>query len=530
MVDQRPDQTDQTVADRPTAAPAPPRRTLGEVAAALVVGLGAVALVLFHLLVPFVIGTSDTGDQRRLLCQIDAGDPHFGEARNSAERFVAITLDPIPPNPVHCGAFRVTERYPSSAVGVLVVAQRLTRLAGLPGALDLRMVGLVYAVLYGVVIGAFVLLLPGPRWARVAVAAGLGVLGADATFVPYFDSAFSEPMEFVALLGTFAGLLAVWRRPVVSPWRVAAVTVVFALLVTAKSQDIPLCVLLAAALVLVRCPVGRLRGAVGARVVPAVAAACLLAVGAGNLYLQPQQYNEQLVYTDVFFTILADSPDVRADLAEFGLPPELARYAGRTWFVVSDQLAADPDYRVFLRRTTMKDVALFYARHPDRLWPVLRLGVQDVLKARHPLPNTTRAETARPEVVCRICLIPPVGARLAPAAVVLWPVWELTVLAVGVLLARRRRADPGWRALGLLLATSVAFALFHTLTAVFGDGYAELGKHVFPAVVDTWLVIPLVVLGAGGLLARGGSPATPETVYPAAPEPGAPSRREPAAG
>ncbi|HEY6793331.1 MAG TPA: hypothetical protein VI248_01470 [Kineosporiaceae bacterium] len=486
---------------RPASARPGGRHTRADVVAALLVGSAAAALVLFHLFVPYVIGTSDTGDQRRLLCQIDAGDPHFGDGRNSAERFVAIRLSAIPPNPVHCGAFRVTERYPSSALAVLFPAQQLTHLAGLRGALDMRMVGLLYAVLFGLVIGAFVLVLPGPRLARIAVAAALGGLGADATFVPYFNSAFSEPMEYVALLGTFAALLALWRQRTVSPWRLALATAVFMVVITAKSQDIPLCVLLAGALLTVPCPVGRLRGRVTGRVLPAVAAAVLMAVGATDLYLQPRQYNEQLVYTDVFFTILADSHDVRSDLAEFGLPPDLARYAGITWFAVEDELARDPHYAIFLKKITMADVALFYAHHPDRLGPVTRVAVQDVLKARHPLPNTTRFETAEPQVVCRICLIPPVGAALAPAAVVIWPLWELGVLAVGALLVRRRRTEPPWRALGLVLITSVVFALFHTATAILGDGYAELGKHVFPAVVDTWMVIPLVVLALVGLLA-----------------------------
>jgi hypothetical protein len=485
--------------DARAGAVALPERTAADAWAAAGTGLAAVVLVLVHLLVPYAIGMSDTGDQRRLLCQINAGDPRYGEARNASERFAVLTLQPVPPNPVHCGAFRVTERYPSSAVAVLAAAQQLTHLTGLPGALDLRMAGLLYAVLYGLVIGTLVVVLPGPRLARIAVAATLGVLGADATFVPYFDSAFSEPMEYVALLGTFAALLALWRRRTVSPWRVAAATIVFAALVTAKSQDIPVCVLLALAVVTLRCPAGRWRGRVASRAVPAVAALFLLVTGATDLYLQPRLYNEQLLYTDVFFTILGDSPDVPADLAEFGLSPELARFAGQSWFVVRNELAADPAYQVFLRKITMKDVGLFYARHPDRVWPVARAGIEAVLTARPPLPNTTRDETVRPEEVCRICLIPPAGQALAPAALVIWPGWELTVLAAGVLLVRRHRADPPWRALGLLLISTVAFALLHTATAVLGDGYAELGKHVFPVVVDTWLVIPLVALAAAGL-------------------------------
>jgi hypothetical protein len=455
-------------------------------------------LVLCHLLIPAPIGTADTGDGLRLLCQIQAGDPHFAEAHSSAERFVAIRYEPIPPNPVACGAYRDTQRYPSSALLVLAAAQRLTHLAGLHGALDMRMTGLIYSVIFGALIGIFVLVLPGPRWARVVTAAALGGLGADATFAPYFISPFSEPMEFVALLGTYAGLVALWRCRVVPVRVLAAVTIVFAMLVTAKSQDIPLSLLLAAALVTVTLTgrPGRWRG----RGLPLVAAVALLTAGGVNLYLQPKLYNEQLVYTDVFYTILKDSPDVHRDLAELGLPAELARYAGRTYFETRQETAKDPDYRLFVERISFADVARFYLRHPQRLEKVTETGIRDVVKARYPLPNTTRTESATPEVVCRVCLVPPVGRVLAPAALVLWPAWESVVLVVGALLIRRRRQDREWRALGLLLITTVGFAVFHLGTAVLGDGYAELGKHVFPAVVDTWLVAPLVALGLAGSL------------------------------
>jgi hypothetical protein len=496
----------------PDGARGHPRRTARDAWAAAGTGLAAMLLVLMHLLIPTPIGTADTGDGLRLLCQIQAGDRDFYRAHSSAERFVAITYEPIPRNPVACGAYRVTQRYPSSALVVLAAAQQLTHLAGLHGALDMRMTGLIYSLIFGVVIGLIVIVLPGPRWARVGTAAALGVLGADATFAPYFISPFSEPMEFVALLGTYAGLLALWRRRVVRVRVLAAVTVVFGLLVTAKSQDIPLALLLATALLTVRCPFGwragwaadgwRGRRKWTGRALPTTAAVVLLVAGGVSLYLQPRLYNEQLVYTDVFYTILKDSPDVEADLAELDLPVQLARYAGRTYFETRQETAKDPYYRTFVERASFGDIARFYLRHPERLAMVTRTGIRDVVKARYPLPNTTRAETTRPQVVCRICLVPTAGRVLAPVALLVWPGWELAVLVVGVLLLRRRRGDREWRALGLLLITMVGFAWFHLSTAILGDGYAELGKHVFPAVVDTWLVLPLVALGVGGVLAR----------------------------
>src|SRR4051812_38475431 len=107
-------------AERPVVDDVPVRRRRpgADVWAAVAAGFAATILVLCHLLVPTTIGTADTGDQRRLLCQINAGAPHFSDGKSSAQRFAAVTFDPIPPNPKACGAFRVTERYPSSALGV----------------------------------------------------------------------------------------------------------------------------------------------------------------------------------------------------------------------------------------------------------------------------------------------------------------------------------------------------------------------------------------------------------------------------
>ncbi len=502
----------------PLEAPSSVRRRLSglspwwrDVVAAAAVGLAAMGLVLWHLFVPFVIGTSDTGDGLRLLCQIQAGDPHFYEGKNSSERFVAITLRPIPPNPKHCGKYRVTERYPSSAVAVLAVAQDITHLRRPDIALDMRVTGVLYSGLYGAAIALFVLVLPGRRWVRMVVAGAIGVIGSDATFVPYFISAFSEPLEFIALLATYATLIALWRRETVPAWGVAAATFVFGVLVSSKSQETPLALLLALALLFLRVPVGRLTGKVGVRVVPAIAAVVVLGIGSTVVYLQPRLYNQQLIYTDVFSTILHDSPDPVADLKELGLPVGLNRYTSRTYFQARKDFATDPEYAYFKEKITFTDIALFYARHPQRLQKVTGTALRNVVKARHRLPNTTRKDTAKPQVLCRICFVNEFGEWMKPKGVVVWPVWELIVLGVGVLLvrnnsrrstrtARSLRGRRDWWALGLVLICTVGFAVFHVATAVLGDGYAELGKHVFPAVVDFWTVVPLVALGVAGLL------------------------------
>ncbi|MDQ6873785.1 MAG: hypothetical protein M3042_01795 [Actinomycetota bacterium] len=473
-------------------------------------GLAATGLVLWHLFVPTTIGTSDTGDGPRLMCQLNVADLHeLPRGANSAQRFVALHYDSVRPPP-YCH-FRSGIRYPTSAVVVVAAGKVITDWFEPAGGLDMRVVGALYALLYGAAIGLLTLLLPGPTWARGAIAGIFAVLGADGAFVPYFISPYSEPTEYIALLLSICGLLALWRRPVVATWKLILVTLAFAALLTSKTQDVPLIVVLAAALLSVRSPIGRsLTGRLTGRLLPAIAAGALIAVSALTLQLQPRSFNQTLVWSDVFYTILYDSPHPQADLRDLGVPTEMARFAGQTFYQAYPVAHRDPQYQVFLRRVRLSDVALFYIRHPGRMATVAGSAAAAVAHARYDLPNTLRSDSSRPFSVCRICFITRAGEAVSPQTPnrpptssgltnALFPGWLLAVGVAGAVLVRRRWPEREWRAFGLLLVTLPPMALIMFFAAILGDGYAELAKHVFGTVVVTWLAIPLLLLAVVGI-------------------------------
>ena len=57
----------------------------------------------------------------------------------------------------------------------------------------------------------------------------------------------------------------------------------------------------------------------------------------------------------------------RGRVEDFIIELEKKKLPVHFWFQTRAETAKDPDYQVFLSKITMKDVALFYARHPDRL-------------------------------------------------------------------------------------------------------------------------------------------------------------------
>lgn len=473
-------------------------------------GLAATGLVLWHLFVPTTIGTSDTGDGPRLMCQLNVADLHeLPRGANSAQRFVALHYDSVPP-PAYCH-WRSGIRYPTSAVVMVGLGKVITSWLEPAGGLDMRVVGVLYAVLYGAAIGVLTLLLPGPVWVR-GIAAGLfALLGADGAFVPYFISPYSEPTEYVALLFSICGLLVLWRRPALAAWKLVLVTLAFATLLTSKTQNVPLIGVLAVALLSVRSPLGRRwRGRLTGRLLPTAAAGVLVALSALTLQLQPRSFNQTLVWSDVFYTILYHSPDPKADLRDLGAPTEMARFAGKTFYQAYPVASRDPQYQVFLRRVSLSDVTAFYLRHPGRLATVAGSAAAAVAHARYDLPNTLRNDSSRPFSVCRICFITRAGGAISPQTPnhpptssgltdVLYPAWLLALLIAGAVLIRRRWREREWRALGLLLVTLAPMSLVMFFAAIVGDGYAELSKHVFGTVVVTWLAIPLVLLALLGI-------------------------------
>lgn len=476
--------------------------------------LGTTA-VLLQLFLGTDVGLADNGDGFRLMCTFHLTKRVDVLANPLELHYVSV--------PVGCAP---ALNYFSSMQWLVAPGRALYRLRyGAEAGLDLRVLGVVGAVVQGAALAGLYLGLPGGRLRRGVTVGLAALLLADISFATYFVSPFSEPAAFLGLLvvtACVAWYLRAPRRPVVP---LVALTAAGVFLCLAKSQTAPFAALLLPVLLLRAVPLGRRAGPWAGRVAPALAALVLVGVTATNLAQTPAFFSEVNVHNLVFRTLLPDDADPAGALRALGAPASLLRYEGTGYFdPPAAGKATDPDYAVFQNRVTRGVVLRFIAEHPGHWLPLLRAGARaaPVLRVDYlsnfPTPRSPQDFLApRPDPARRLL------ALLGPASWPLLPLAWLVTALVSAVVALRRSSPPGRRATAAASYLLAAGALSQVLVALLGDGYYELVKHTILAGYATVL---LGCLGAGWAVSRLAAAArTPHTAPAAPPSPSAPRRR-----
>ncbi|MEJ2871519.1 hypothetical protein WCD74_27415 [Actinomycetospora sp. OC33-EN08] len=445
-------------------------------------GLSAVAVVLLGL---GSRGVEDNGDGFRLIC---------------GEGLVPRTVDGIASwkggvvtDFALASAPTCAESAPSSARLVLRTAVLLSE-----DTLDLRTVGLLYALLVGLVVGlaAWAATATGLRRALVLVVPVAPL--ALPWFSRFFVSTYVEPAGLLGTVAVGCGLAAFLAARHAAPGDRAAALALVAVggLVagTAKPAYLPvLAVAVAVVAVGSRSLVRRGRQ----RWVPVVVVAVLVAgaaapVGAA-LRFQAIAYESANVHDLAFTLVLPElGPGATTDLA---LPPEAAAYTGTGFFNGPPHPSAAWWREAVLTRpdATRARVHRTLASEPAAVVRAIGVGLRATVRADLPYLASGPAVTNR---------LSPLGgdpgwsgARQSDFRRVLdaggWWQW-LPALLVAACLAVGWRRTPWCRAAGLAGVTALGLVA----AAVFGDGYFELFKHVWPASY-VLIVAALCLVGAG---------------------------------
>jgi hypothetical protein len=454
----------------------------------------AVAALTFvtALLVLFVgpdLGLADNGDGRRLMCQaavapVGAGtkEPaHFAYEPASAETVRTCSTD--------------AWRYPTSWAPVVRAVVDVSRALSGSGSFDLRFLGVVAAALLAVATGVLAAVLRGPPWWRVLVAGGLGLAVLDTGLSSYLASPYTEPGGFVGLVLLLAAAVSYLTRPRVRGVDVVLLVAAAAFTGTVKAQLAPVLLVAAAVLLLRAAPTSRSSpgSRPGARsrtrrpwpLVGAVALVALTPVFLGQMGTEFSRVNQ---YHLLFTTVLADSDDPAETLAELGLPPELAPYAGtHAWARVN--AFAEPSYDEVEERFTRGTVLRYWATHPAAALRVVGTATTQAAHTRVSyLPMTE--DVAGPPVVVASRWAPG-HLALAPFRAAPWPflwlAWGAAFLT-GTWLASGRDRGVAQRQVGALAALLAALAASQLAVAILGDGYYEIRKHL---VFSSWAGVAL---------------------------------------
>ncbi|MEU4252779.1 hypothetical protein AB0F15_35785 [Amycolatopsis sp. NPDC026612] len=446
-----------------------PERQLGAQAR---LGMGvfgtALALLAVRFLVPRPIAMSNNGDGARVLC--GAGITWHG----GPEPFVHLAYTAEP------GATPCRPTYLLTQSWLADLAVRIGRLIGLHTTLSLVVLGLLSSVIAAAAITAIVLGLPYRPRVRWAVAAGLLLVVADSAFFGYFAAVLGEGAAFLGVLLAVGGLLLTARE---GRWSYAGLAVTFAggvLVVNAKVQTLTILPILALAILFVR--PGTLRGArrwaAAALVIGATGAVTLYAQQSvepavapdGTLAARPGDDSREInAFNSIFLNIVDGRHDTQADLAELGLPPSFAQYAGNGWWH-PHPATMDPRYPQYRDRVSRRNVVTYFATHPGRTLEVLDRAATDQLTARPDyLGSFDRSAGFAPHAQeYRVPVVSGLTGLIAPLGLfALVPIWLFVLVSAWV---RRRTA------LGVALAFLFAVSVTQFGTAALGDGIEGI-KH-----------------------------------------------------
>ncbi len=434
------------------------------------VGLAGCGIIIYLLFVGPFIGVADNGDFLRMMNTI--GLNYYDTGASYADQFFNFSHSSF----AYENLFRGF--YPSSQILIGLVPRLIGGL--IHGSFfDVRLLGAVYG-----------LLLLAATWllvkynARGSYVTGL-LLGAailfvfyDIGYVAYFNSLFGEPVSMVFMLLTFAlGLrLTSQEKPTTKGLTLFFIAILF--LVTSKIQNAPIGI--AFALIFLRFMM--LDGEGKWRKLALRFSIAIFLVSIVLYVAAPKDLKHINLYQTVFFGILNESPDVKGDLQDLGLPERLEVLAGTNYFQTDTVIKQDDPSLVpdFYDRVSHKDVLFFYLKHPDRLIDNMKYAASNSMAIRpYYLGNYEKSENK------------PAGAlsytysawsqfknKHIPHTLGFLSIFYLVYFA-GALFQYFRSRDIRGKVAGELLMLLGLIGIFSFLVPILGDGRADIGKHLF---------------------------------------------------
>ncbi|GGP86495.1 glycan biosynthesis hexose transferase WsfD [Streptomyces melanogenes] len=495
----------------------------------VVMGFAWCVIMLGRLFIGSTVGLADSGDGHRLLCQLDVapvGQPQWA--------WVTPTYEAYDWKGEACSTGGSGTPYLSTQWVLLVFAKALTPVLGLPGALDLRALGVVCSLVFGLAVALLTAAMPLKIWARTVVVCGFALATVDSAVAPYFISPFSEPAALLGMLFLVAGILRLLRGSRTTLPGLALVSAAALWTIFAKAQTMTL--LIGVLPVMLARPVhsprlagawrhlsrrfpdlGRLtaepagtsadgagqlardgaRGlAVGVlRRLPA-AVMCGVIVWSTVLFAGGQAGWLKEVYHvhQVFLTILPSSPTPEKDLRELGVAPEMAKFAGKS-FLSTTGPTSSPHYEEFLDTVDDGDILAFWAKHPGRAAALADDGLL-ALTATRPeylgnfLNEPGKVAYAKDD---SFSLTVMAFALLRPLRWIVFPGLWLGSLAVGVRLLRHRGLRAGPRGVGWVLIAMSLNTVAQFWAVLLSDGQNDIVKHMVLTLYGTLLLGPLLL-------------------------------------
>jgi hypothetical protein len=440
------------------------------------------ALLGWQLFVPPIIGLADQGDFLKLLGPLGYAPEQKGPEHKYSYVTRTFVKDPSYREPRWEQA---TSEFIPAALAVT-----LNGVFANPKAFDITSFGLTHAVLFLIALARLLYVTRTLAKYRIAWTLILVAL-TDVSYVAYWNSLYTEPASCLSFLFLLAESIDLCNSERISIGSVLRWNVFALLLITAKIQNAPLCIPLAAyGLGLAwRTPDRKTRYAAG---LGAVTICLAGAVMYRSLLPAPKVMP---LYDAVFYGILPESQDPEADLKALGLDPSYARYSGTLAWTAGTGVADGALVNAIEAKVSPFGLMAFYLKRPRRMWRHVEARLPTALALRPEFCGNFDKSAGRPP-----------GAR--SDAIALWSRFHerclsriatfllaaLVLAVVGgglaLLLLNTGESVRRWTELAICLATCCLLAFF---VAAFGDAWDNVKhQYLFNLLLDTCLIFGLV--------------------------------------
>lgn len=451
-----------------------------------------------RLFVPHPVGLADNGDGVRLMCHLGLGPGRIGTAN---ETFDHTVLDyGIPADP-QAASLQGCVPYPSSTRLLMQFARMVSSLLHLQAALDLRVLLVLYCLVVGGVTAALCRLVSAGWWGHLVVATAVVLVAGDSAVATFPGSPFTETAAVFGLLVLAPAGVALARsvegRGRVMRWgALVCFAAAAALTVSAKVQ------MVTAAVPLLAFVAWRTaRGGGRRRWHTQLATGLVVGLAVGAIALpalvtyrdNPKEFGVINATDTLFVGILGTSAHPAADLTELGLPPEMARFAGASWWDhVPPQ--SDPAFVQVRGRISYRTIAGFLVAHPWRAAEVADAGAKAFLAARpSDLGNYQRGDGPARATECRLCVLSTMMSNLQGMGLVAYVAIASAVVAGALIVMRRGAAGGRGHSLAVTSLLFSAVSALQFLTCAYGEAI-ETTKHMSLAVLSALLAGLLLVL------------------------------------
>jgi hypothetical protein len=456
-----------------------------------------------RIFVPSATGLADNGDGPRMTCQLHL-IPML--TRGVPQDFAFAQFTYKPGDSEWCGG----SPYASSTLLLMRLAAHLTAPLGFPGALDVRVIAILWCVIIGVVFGLITAALGLSRRGLFWLAAAAFLVAADAAFTDYAASVFGESGGFLGVLACCAAL-AFMLRPE-RWWRAAGWLLFMAagvFTIWYKTQGLSLVAPLMLCAVLAITPRFLPTRRRNWRALTALLLTASLTVGlfsVATLRLADRtdpgmsQINQ---FNLVFSGILPASSDPAEAVEALGGDPALAKYTGRSYYTKPNAME-HPAWPSFADQLTRQTTTVFMAQHPLTTLSMLQTSAKSLFEARPSYLGSYAPQAGHPSGAqdCRICVV----SSLLPAFSGRLSLILYTALSLGFILLVHFRVKHSPSLAVRQLALITLFLVGVSLVQIVTHTAAEALEPVKHLTLATFTFALAAVFAIAGVLCSGVAP------------------------